>query len=348
MSTSLGRTETALLYNKSGGALLRGDVVVIDTATANSFTTTTTGAFLDGRVGVLMENIENDAVGIVAFSGYVSQINLSASASIGDFAKTHTVAGQAAPHATPAQGGDFAQVLETGTTPAAILFGYGVITAGAAQVYAPTGITGATEASRYVGATTSGAPVSGTFAVGDFVIAQDGVVWICTAAGTPGTWAQPTIAAPDYVLVRDQKAAGTNGGTFTAGAWQVRDINTEVFDAGGICSIASNRITLAAGTYECRIAAPAYRVGQHRAKLYNFTDSADVAEMYSNTGFTGDASQNVHDMAVITGKFTIAANKELEIQHYGTVTVATSGYGVAANIDSLGEIYTVCEFWKVG
>jgi hypothetical protein len=54
----------------------------------------------------------------------------------------------------------------------------------------PLGLTGATAATRYVGATTSGAPASGTFAVGDFVITQDGSVYVCTAAGTPGTWTQ--------------------------------------------------------------------------------------------------------------------------------------------------------------
>lgn len=51
-----------------------------------------------------------------------------------------------------------------------------------------SGLTGATAASRYVGATTSGAPTAGTFAVGDFVIDQTGKVWVCTTAGTPGTW----------------------------------------------------------------------------------------------------------------------------------------------------------------
>lgn len=51
-------------------------------------------------------------------------------------------------------------------------------------------ITGATAATRYVGGTASGAPVAGTFLVGDYVIAQDGAVWVCTGAGSPGTWAQ--------------------------------------------------------------------------------------------------------------------------------------------------------------
>ena len=55
---------------------------------------------------------------------------------------------------------------------------------------APTGLTGATAATRYAGATAAGAPASGTFAAGDFVIDQAGSVWVCTAAGTPGTWVQ--------------------------------------------------------------------------------------------------------------------------------------------------------------
>ncbi len=51
-------------------------------------------------------------------------------------------------------------------------------------------LTGATQASRYVGATTSGAPVSGTFVKGDWVVAQDGAIFVCTTGGTPGTWTQ--------------------------------------------------------------------------------------------------------------------------------------------------------------
>jgi hypothetical protein len=51
-----------------------------------------------------------------------------------------------------------------------------------------TGLTGSVAASRYVGATATGAPTTGAHLVGDYVIAQDGAVWICTVAGTPGTW----------------------------------------------------------------------------------------------------------------------------------------------------------------
>lgn len=73
----------------------------------------------------------------------------------------------------------------------------------------PVGLTGATAASRYVGATASGAPASGTFAVGDFVIDQTGKVHICTSAGSPGTWVAPASAPTTYgILLRIAAASG--------------------------------------------------------------------------------------------------------------------------------------------
>ncbi|HEV2403233.1 MAG TPA: hypothetical protein VGS08_03460, partial [Candidatus Saccharimonadales bacterium] len=55
-----------------------------------------------------------------------------------------------------------------------------------------SGLSGATAASRYVGATASGAPSSGTFAVGDFIVDQTAKVWVCTLSGSPGSWVQMT------------------------------------------------------------------------------------------------------------------------------------------------------------
>ena len=51
------------------------------------------------------------------------------------------------------------------------------------------GLTGAVAATRFVGGTTNGAPTAGTFAVGDFIVDQTASIWVCTIAGTPGTWA---------------------------------------------------------------------------------------------------------------------------------------------------------------
>lgn len=53
--------------------------------------------------------------------------------------------------------------------------------------FAPT-VTGASATTRYVGGTVSGAPTTGTFQLGDFVVTQAGGILVCTTAGTPGTW----------------------------------------------------------------------------------------------------------------------------------------------------------------
>lgn len=124
------------MTNKSGGDLTQGAVVVIDATTAASFTTTTTSGFTNGAVGVILEpnGIANNATGLVAFSGWIPKVNLSGAASLGDLFKTHTVAGQAVRHASPAVQGDCGMVLATGTTPTALLFGQPVPPAAAGNV----------------------------------------------------------------------------------------------------------------------------------------------------------------------------------------------------------------------
>src|SRR6266478_2506538 len=59
-----------------------------------------------------------------------------------------------------------------------------------ASAYAASGLTGSTVASRYVGQTATGAPSTGAHLVGDFVTTTAGQVFVCSVAGTPGTWIQ--------------------------------------------------------------------------------------------------------------------------------------------------------------
>lgn len=94
----------------------------------------------------------------------------------------------------------------------------------------PLGLTGATAATRYVGGTASGAPVAGTFAVGDFIIDRTGKVYVCTVAGTPGTWTQVGGSSPTTAFIyaptgsgltlsaTDQKITWDSGSIVTVGA----------------------------------------------------------------------------------------------------------------------------------
>lgn len=117
-----GRQVVLRLTNKSGGGLVEGDVVIIDSTTAASVTTTTTAGLATDVIGVALETIAGDAIGRICISGYVPKINLSGAASLGDTLTTHTVAKQAAPGAARSSGA-FGEVLGTGSTPAALLWG---------------------------------------------------------------------------------------------------------------------------------------------------------------------------------------------------------------------------------
>jgi len=95
-----------------------------------------------------------------------------------------------------------------------------------------TGLPGATAASRHAGATTSGAPTTGTFAVGDYVVDQSGAMWVCTVAGTPGTWQLSGVSVNENIAGKNAIINGgfdiwqrgtsfTNpvSGTYTADRW---------------------------------------------------------------------------------------------------------------------------------
>lgn len=145
-----------------------------------------------------------------------------------------------------------------------------------------------------------------------------------------------------YLEFRDEKAAGTGAPDSTTGSWVTRVLNTEHADAGGHGTLSANKITLAAGTYECQISVPAYAVGRHQARLQNITDGTTTMVGRSSIN---SSTATVTTESTITGRFTIAAQKTFEVQQR-LASAQTNGLGAAANFGQT-EIYTVARFWKV-
>lgn len=119
-----------------------------------------------------------------------------------------------------------------------------------------------------------------------------------------------------------------SAGTFTASAWQTRALNTEEFDPDSIVTLSSNQFTLGAGKYLCYFDAVAFKVARHTAKIYNITDTADVARgtnAYAAT--TLDVNTESSGFAFIN----ITGSKVFELQHYGTSTKTTNGFGSGAS-----------------
>lgn len=167
---------------------------------------------------------------------------------------------------------------------------------------------------------------------------------VLTSNGTTWTSAAPAAASVQIAVFNDTETQGTNGGTFTSGAWQTRVLNTTQ-SSQSWASLSSNQITLSAGTYFVQGSGTARYVDTHQTRWQNITDS--------NTTVTGTSEQSGSSVVVnattsrsfVTGVFTIAGSKVFELQHQCSTTAATSGFGVACNFTS--EIYAVVSITKV-
>lgn len=155
-------------------------------------------------------------------------------------------------------------------------------------------------------------------------------------------FSNPAVFVPPYVNIQDQKASGTDGGTFTSGADQTRTLNTVDSDGGGVATLASNQITLQPGIYTYHITAPAQGCNRHQAFLYNVTDAVVVKR---GTSEIANSAASAQTCSIIRGKMVLTVAKVLEVRHRAETTKATNGFGVGANFGT--EVYTVAEFWKL-
>jgi hypothetical protein len=148
--------------------------------------------------------------------------------------------------------------------------------------FAPSGLTGATAATRYAGGTASGAPTSGTFSTGDWVVAQNGHIWVCTAGGTPGTWADT--AAAGVTLATSVTSETTYGiaaavGTSTNVARQDHTHGTPATPATSVAG-RTGAVTLTAADIG----------GGTFSGVYTFAQAPTVTESFNETAYGGGGS----------------------------------------------------------
>ena len=151
------------------------------------------------------------------------------------------------------------------------------------------------------------------------------------------------IPTQQVAYIYESQAANTAGGTFTAGAWTPRVLNTLKGDTGFV-SLATNQFTLASGKYRIKASAPALAVLRHQASLYSITGAADV-EGGEGTSMYAPGSSSVN-RSEIDITITLAASAVFEIRHKGSTTKSSDGYGLAAN-HGLKEKYTTVEITKL-
>ena len=133
----------------------------------------------------------------------------------------------------------------------------------------------------------------------------------------------------DYLLYEHHETSGTSGGATAAATWEDTPLTREVVDTGGHGSFASNRITLAAGTYELEAWRSIHNTGATKLRVKNFTDDNTI-QIGGSVFAKGGASDPDQGAVIhVFARFIISASKVISVQQYGEAE--GDGFGLAVS-----------------
>ena len=170
--------------------------------------------------------------------------------------------------------------------------------------------------------------------------------WGFTYNSTTGVLdANPSATNPTRVILTDVKASGTNGGTFTLGAWRTRDLNTIEMNAAWLVSLSANRFTLSSGNYMIEAFVPAYKVTSHMARFQSIT--GDSISILGTSEYSGNSANCGQTHSIIAADFSLTQNTVFEIQHYSKGTTSNQGFGLPVAITGITEKYTIVKVTRL-
>lgn len=198
-------------------------------------------------------------------------------------------------------------------------------------------------------------------------------VYVTNGAGS-GAFSQVPAAAiaaagvlvfqSQFYHIRDERSSGTDGDTLTTSSWNTRTLNTEVTDDLTITT-SGNQMSLVAGTYYIEAVAAAHFAGTanpinnptftSKLRLRNVTDSTTLvnglgARWYHTDQSGADAeSVDAQLTAFLSGRFTLAGTKLVELQNWVKNSIATSPVTKGGKAISSGEneVYVDVRLWKL-
>lgn len=176
--------------------------------------------------------------------------------------------------------------------------------------------------------------------------ASANTLYVADGAGS-GAWSKLTASnltttgnpfGGQLLHVRNEQTSGTADATLSTG-WNVRGLNTVKTNEITGASLASNQVTLPAGTYRAWGVAVAAGSASARTKIYNRTNSVDVIYGVNTSG--GLSSDYVQ--AQVTGTFILSGTVALELWTYVSASTTVG----AMSVSSLPEVYSELLIWKI-
>jgi hypothetical protein len=183
-----------------------------------------------------------------------------------------------------------------------------------------------------------------------------------TVGGTLGVTGASTLASLSvtgamigripFAHYREQQNDGVNSSdALTASSFSTRTLNTEVTDEITI-SLASNQMTIPAGTYFCHARAPqnggnaVTQTGKLRLRDVTNGTTLLLGGSVGGYGALTNASSGVIMPAelVVQGRFAVAGSVAVELQHWTGAANTNGGTAVTAGE---AEVYSEVLLWKV-
>jgi hypothetical protein len=159
-------------------------------------------------------------------------------------------------------------------------------------------------------------------------------------------------AGLQVMVVEDRKAIDTPGGALsTAPGWNARVLNTVVTNQISGASLASNQVTLPAGQYFVRAAAPGYAVDRHAIRLVDV--GTGLTLRFGRAAF---ATGGVQTDATLAGHLVFLLPTVIKIDHFVTSAAGgTQAGGVELDPSGLPDPlagftnrYACMEIWRLG
>ena len=200
---------------------------------------------------------------------------------------------------------------------------------------------GASADTRFMGATVSGVPASGTFNTGDFIVDRTGFIWVNTASGTPGTWSKVGGGSGITALTGDVTASGTGSVTATlVGTSNVESIisaNTTVATNSSNIAALQTQVatnTTAISTETTRAEGVEATLVVKNTQVFNVLDYGAVGDGQRFSGVTSSAASP--NVTVSGGSFTSA-----DVGKLAFIVDGSENFGVVTTIASVTSATTI-------